>query len=174
MVQSLKQKGHVVAFIGRGIGAAQALREANVGLCFGTQGAEIVKACSAIVMSCKDFPFIIDILTWDRGIYDSVQIYTQFLLIASFVSLVIDFVMVVSSSDPLRLNAVVAVSIGKIPFPVFQLLRMKLIAGTARLRFGQWGLCIAFSAAPSMVTWFLRCMPPLGNFKLPALTPKID
>ncbi|XP_022846263.1 calcium-transporting ATPase 12, plasma membrane-type-like [Olea europaea var. sylvestris] len=85
MVQSLKQKGHVVAFIGRGIGDAQALREANVGLCFGTQGAEIVKACSAIVMSCKDFPFIIDILTCGRGIYDSVQIYTQFLLIASFV-----------------------------------------------------------------------------------------
>ncbi|CAA3033387.1 calcium-transporting ATPase 12, plasma membrane-type-like [Olea europaea subsp. europaea] len=299
MVQSLKQKGHVVAFIGRGIGDAQALREANVGLCFGTQGAEIVKACSAIVMSCKDFPFIIDILTWGRGIYDSVQIYTQFLLIASFVALVIDFVMAVSSSEPPGLSAVVAVSTGKIPFPVFQLLWMKLIAGTlavlalniekpsqdvmrrpprnmkeplitaqmrkkigaqalyqiaiflvihfkgkslfnvndkekdslvlstyilcqafnifnprlleknifeemqkkklllsiigliisiqfimvellngfsetARLGFGQWGLCIAFSAAPSMVTWFVRCIPPLGNFKFPMLKPKID
>ncbi|XP_022846801.1 calcium-transporting ATPase 12, plasma membrane-type-like [Olea europaea var. sylvestris] len=299
MVQSLKQKGHVVAFIGRGIGDAQALREANVGLCFGTQGAEIVQACSAIVMSCKDFPFIIDILTWGRGIYDSVQIYTQFLLIASFVALVIDFVMAVSSSEPPCLSAVVAVSTGKIPFPVFQLLWMKLIAGTlavlalniekpsrdvmrrpprnlkeplitaqmrkkiraqalyqiaiflvihfkgkslfnvnakekdslvlstyilcqafnifnprfsekniveemykkklflsiigliisiqfimvellngfsgtARLGFGQWGLCIAFSATPSMVTWFVRCMPPLGNFKLPMLKPKID
>ncbi|CAA3024943.1 calcium-transporting ATPase 12, plasma membrane-type-like [Olea europaea subsp. europaea] len=72
MVQSLKQKDHVVASIGRGIGDSQALSKANVGLCFGTQGVEIVKACSAIVMSCKDFPFIIDILTWGRGIYDSV------------------------------------------------------------------------------------------------------
>ncbi|CAA2988001.1 Hypothetical predicted protein [Olea europaea subsp. europaea] len=34
MVQSLKQKGHVVAFIGRGIGDSQPLSEANVGLCF--------------------------------------------------------------------------------------------------------------------------------------------
>ncbi|CAA2974835.1 calcium-transporting ATPase 12, plasma membrane-type-like [Olea europaea subsp. europaea] len=299
MVQSLKQKGHVVAFIGGGIGDVQALREANVGLCFGTQGAEIVKACSAIVMSSKDFPLIIDILRWGRGIYDTVQIYTQFLLSATFVALVIDFVMAVSSSEPPGLNAVVAVSTGKIPFPVFQLLWMKLItgtlavlalntekpaqdvmqrpprnlkeplitaqmckkigaqasyqiaiflvihfkgkslfevddkekdslvlstyilcqafnilnsrlskknifkemqkkklfltviglivfiqfimvellngfSGTARLGFGQWGLCIASSAAPSMVTWFLRYMPPLGNFKLPMLKPKID
>ncbi|XP_022864495.1 putative calcium-transporting ATPase 13, plasma membrane-type, partial [Olea europaea var. sylvestris] len=211
MVQSLKQKGHVVAFIGRGIGDSQPLSEANVGLCFGTQGVEIVNACSAIVMSCKDFPFIIDILTWGRRIYDSVQIYTQFLLIASFVDL-----------RTHGLNAVIAVPTGKILFSVFQLLWMKLIAGTLavlalniekpsqdamlrprrnlkeplitaqrrkslfkekdslvlstyilcqtfsifnprllenifeemtdRLGFGQWGLCIAFSAAPSMVT----------------------
>lgn len=299
MVQSLKQKGHVVAFIGRGIGDAQALREANVGLCFGTQGAEIVKACSAIVMLYKDFPLIIDILRWGRGIYDCVQIYTQFLLSATVVALVIDFVMSVSSSKPPGLDAVVAVSTGKIPFPVFQLLWMKLIggtlavlalmiekpsqdvmqrpprnlkeplmtakmrnkigaqalhqiaiflvihfkgkslfnvndeekdtlvlstyilcqafnifttrlseknifeemqkkklflsiigliisvqfimvellngfSGTARLGFGQWSLCIAFSAASSMVTWFVRCMPPLGNFKLSMLKPKID
>ncbi|CAA3028189.1 calcium-transporting ATPase 13, plasma membrane-type [Olea europaea subsp. europaea] len=104
MVQYLKQKGHVFTFIGRGIGDAQALREANVGLCFGTQGAEIVNACSVIVLSCKDFPFIIDILTWGRGIYDIVQIYTQFLLIASFVALLIDFVIAVSSSEPPGLN----------------------------------------------------------------------
>ncbi|CAA3024945.1 calcium-transporting ATPase 12, plasma membrane-type-like [Olea europaea subsp. europaea] len=291
------EKGHVVAFIGRGIGDARALREANVGLCFGTQGAEIVKACSAIIMSCKDFLFIIDILTWGRGIYDNVQIYTQFLLIASCVALVIDFVMAVSSSEPPGLSEV-AISTGKIPFPVFELLWMKLIAGTLavlapniekssrdvmrrpprnlkeplitaqmrkkigaqvlyqiaiflvihfkgkslfnvnakekdslvlstyifcqafnmfnprlseniveemqkqnlflsiigliisfqfimmellngfsgtdRLGFGQWDLCIAFSATPSMVTWFVRCMPSLENFKLPVLKPKID
>ncbi|XP_022846267.1 calcium-transporting ATPase 12, plasma membrane-type-like [Olea europaea var. sylvestris] len=130
MVQSLKQKGHVVAFIGRRIGDTQTLREANVGLCFGTQEAEIIKACSAIVMSCKVFPLIIDILTWGRGLYDSVHIYTQFLLIASFAALVIDFVTAVSSSEHPGLNAVVAISTGKFPFPVFQLLWMKLIAGT--------------------------------------------
>ncbi|CAA2976332.1 putative calcium-transporting ATPase 13, plasma membrane-type [Olea europaea var. sylvestris] len=248
-------------------------------------------------MSCKDFPFIIDILTWGRGIYDSVQIYTQFLLIASCVALVIDFVMAVSSSEPPSLSEV-AISTGKIPFSVFQLLWMKLIAGTLavlalniekpsqdvmrrpprnlkeplitaqmrknigaqvlyqiaiflvihfkgkslfnvnakekdslvlstyilcqafnmfnhrlpeniveemqkkklflsiiglmisiqfimvellngfsgtdRLGLGQWGLCIAFSAAPCMVTWFVRCMPSLENFKLPVLKPKID
>ncbi|CAA2959140.1 Hypothetical predicted protein [Olea europaea subsp. europaea] len=49
-----------------------------------------------------------------------------------------------------------------------------LLTETARLGFGQWGLCIAFSAAPSMVTWFVRCIPPLGNFKFPMLKPKID
>ncbi|CAA3021594.1 calcium-transporting ATPase 12, plasma membrane-type-like [Olea europaea subsp. europaea] len=125
-------------------------------------------------MSCKVFPFIIDILTWGRGIYDSVHIYTQFLLIASFAALVIDFVMAVSSSEHLGLNAVVAISTGKFPFLVFQLLWMKLIAGIARLGFGQWCLSIAFSATPSMVNWFVRCVPPLGNFKLPMLKPKID
>lgn len=130
MVQSLKKKGRVVAYIGRGMGDVQAIREADVGLCFGTQGgAEILKACSAIVTQTKDFPLVIDILRWGRGFYDSIQTYTQFLITATLVDLVVDFVMSIFPSDPPDFDAVAVISSGKIPYPVFQLLWVKLILG---------------------------------------------
>ncbi|CDO99170.1 unnamed protein product [Coffea canephora] len=116
MVQSLKKKGNVVAYLGRGLGDVQALREADVGLCFGTQGGtEILKACSNIVIQKKDLSIVFDILRWGRGFYVSIQIYTQFLITATLVDLVVDFVMSIFPS--------------KIPYPVFQLLWVKLILG---------------------------------------------
>ncbi|CAK9165030.1 unnamed protein product [Ilex paraguariensis] len=130
MVQCLKQKGHVVAVIGCGIGDVQALREANVGLCLGTQGADVAKACSDIVIQDKNLASVISILRWGRGIFESVQIYTQFLLTASFVALVTDFVMAISIGEPPNIDAVALVSAGKVPYPVLQLLWAKLVMGT--------------------------------------------
>ncbi|XP_019191319.1 PREDICTED: calcium-transporting ATPase 12, plasma membrane-type-like [Ipomoea nil] len=129
MVECLKQKGQVVAFLGRGTGDVQALREAEAGLCFGTQGAEITKASSGVIMLNKEFPLLVDILKWSRGIYESIQVYTQFLLTATFVSMVLDFFMAVSASDPPNFDAMVSVSAGKVPYPVFQLLWIKLLLG---------------------------------------------
>ncbi|XP_071940559.1 calcium-transporting ATPase 12, plasma membrane-type-like isoform X1 [Coffea arabica] len=130
MVQSLKKKGNVVAYLGRGLGDVQALREADVGLCFGTQGGtEILKACSNIVIQKKDLSIVFDILRWGRGFYVSIQIYTQFLITATLVDLVVDFVMSIFPSDPPDFDAMAVISSGKIPYPVFQLLWVKLILG---------------------------------------------
>nr|GMD72006.1 calcium-transporting ATPase 12, plasma membrane-type-like [Ipomoea batatas] len=129
MVECLKQMGQVVAFLGRGTGDVQALREAEAGLCFGTQGAEIAKASSGVIMLNKEFHLLVDILKWSRGIYESIQVYTQFLLTATFVSTVLDFFMAVSASEPPSLDAMVSVSAGKVPSQVFQLLWNKLLLG---------------------------------------------
>ncbi|CAI9118275.1 OLC1v1019818C1 [Oldenlandia corymbosa var. corymbosa] len=131
MVQTLKKKGRVVAYIGGGLGDAQALREANVGLCFGSEGrAEIVKECSDIVIRDTKFPQVIEILKWGRGFYDSFQTYIQFLITATLVDLVIDFVMTMFPNGSAPSYAVATISSGEVPIPVFQLLWVKLILGT--------------------------------------------
>ncbi|CAK9165036.1 unnamed protein product [Ilex paraguariensis] len=130
IVQCLKQKGHVVAVVGCGIRDVQALREADVGLCLGTQGADIAKACSDIVIQHEDLASVINILRWGRGIFESVQIYIQLLLIASFVALVTDFVMAISTGEPSNIDAMALLSVGKVPYPTLQLMWVKLIMDT--------------------------------------------
>ncbi|CAI9118277.1 OLC1v1019820C1 [Oldenlandia corymbosa var. corymbosa] len=131
MVQSLKKKGRVVAYVGGGLSDVQALKEANVGLCFGTEGgAEILKASSDIVIKSKNLPSVIEILKWGRGFYDSIQTYIQFLLTATFVDLVVDFVMTIFPNGFTLFHAVAVISPGEVPIPVFQLLWVKLILGT--------------------------------------------
>ncbi|KAK2980668.1 hypothetical protein RJ640_011476 [Escallonia rubra] len=129
-VQCLKDKGNVVAFLGRGIGDVRALKEADIGLCFGSRSAEMAEACSEIIILNNEFPSAVDILRWGRGTYDGIQAYTEFLLTASFVALIIDSVMEISPREPRGVHFIEVVSEGKSPFPVFQLMWLKLIVGT--------------------------------------------
>ncbi|PIN04458.1 Calcium transporting ATPase [Handroanthus impetiginosus] len=69
MVQCLKMKGHVVTCLGQGIGDVMALREADVAICFEPKA-----------------------LRLQRGLYDTMQIYAQFLITATFVALIVEFV----------------------------------------------------------------------------------
>ncbi|KAK2980667.1 hypothetical protein RJ640_011475 [Escallonia rubra] len=130
MVQCLKEKGHVVAVMGRSIGDMQAMREADLGVCLSMKSADIAKACSHIVIRNEEFPSAVHIFKWGRGIYDSVQIYTQFLLTANFVALVVDSVMAVTPSKTPGINTMAVVSAGKAPYLVFQLMWVKLIMDT--------------------------------------------
>ncbi|CAI9106315.1 OLC1v1005444C1 [Oldenlandia corymbosa var. corymbosa] len=135
MVQSLKanNKERMVAYVGGGQGDAYAIKEADVGICFGTEGVpEILKAFSDIVIKKKDMNLspVIEILKWGRGFYDSIQTYTQFLITATFVDLVIDFVMTIFPNGFTLLYAVTDVTSGEVTIPVFQLLWVKLILGT--------------------------------------------
>ncbi|KAK2980672.1 hypothetical protein RJ640_011480 [Escallonia rubra] len=129
-VQCLKDKGNVVAFLGRGIGDVRALQEADIGLCFGSRSAEMAKACSEIIILNNEFPSAVDILRWGRGTYDGIQAYTEYLLTASFVALIIDSVMEISPRELRGVHFIEVVSEGKSPFPVFQLVWLKLILGT--------------------------------------------
>ncbi|CAI9090570.1 OLC1v1025372C1 [Oldenlandia corymbosa var. corymbosa] len=138
LVQTLKEKGRVVAYVGGSVSDAQAIKEANVGLCFGpaSEGrAEILKACSDIVIKDKKFLLVLEILKWGRGFYDSIQTYTQFLLTATSVDLVIDSAMTIfpngfSFYHPVvEVSAQASVASGKLAIPVFQLLWVKFILG---------------------------------------------
>ncbi|KAL3812551.1 hypothetical protein ACJIZ3_013819 [Penstemon smallii] len=130
MVQSLRQQRHVVACVGRGIGDIMALRAAHVPICFGILGAQFAVAYSPIVFTKRHFPLIVETLKWGRSICYNIQAYTEFLITATLVSLAIDFGTAVFANGPSTIDAVSQVSSGRVPYPAFQLLWVKLIVGT--------------------------------------------
>uniref|UniRef100_A0A5B7BIW2 Calcium-transporting ATPase n=1 Tax=Davidia involucrata TaxID=16924 RepID=A0A5B7BIW2_DAVIN len=130
MVRCLKQKGHVVAVTGDSIGDAMVLREANIGLSLGIQGTDMAKENSNIVILDDNFVSIVRVLRWGRGIYNNIQMFTQFQLTVSIASLLIDFVTAISAGEPPTIDIVAAISAGEVPYATLQLLWVKLIVGT--------------------------------------------
>ncbi|KAK0598887.1 hypothetical protein LWI29_000335 [Acer saccharum] len=116
MVQSLKQKGHVVAVTGDGTNDAPALKEADIGLSMGIQGTEVAKESSDIVILDDNFASVVTVLRWGRCVYNNIQKFLQFQLTVNVAALVINFVAAVSS--------------GKVPLTAVQLLWVNLIMDT--------------------------------------------
>ncbi|KAJ8543189.1 hypothetical protein K7X08_005712 [Anisodus acutangulus] len=112
------------------VGDAEALREANVGLSLGNQGTDTARDSSDIVIMDDNFASIARVLSWGRTTYNNVQIFTQYQLIATIVSLVIDFVTAISASEPVTINIVTLISAGNIPSAMLQVLWVKLMEGT--------------------------------------------
>ncbi|KAK9218411.1 hypothetical protein WN943_007048 [Citrus x changshan-huyou] len=116
MVQSLKQKGHVVAVTGDGTNDAPALKAADIGLSMGIQGTEVAKESSDIVIMDDNFTSVVTVLRWGRCVYNNIQKFLQFQLTVNVAALVINFVAAVSS--------------GKVPLTAVQLLWVNLIMDT--------------------------------------------
>jgi Ca2+-transporting ATPase len=116
MVQCLKQKGHVVAVTGDGTNDAPALKEADIGLSMGIQGTEVAKESSDIVILDDNFESVVTVLKWGRCVYNNIQKFLQFQLTVNVAALVINFIAAVSS--------------GKIPLTIVQLLWVNLIMDT--------------------------------------------
>ncbi|KAG9133623.1 hypothetical protein Leryth_019462 [Lithospermum erythrorhizon] len=129
MVTTLKEQGHVVAVVGDSMSDSSALREADVGICLGTEGADIVKGSSDIIILDDSFASVVKILRWGRCIYHNIQIFTQYQITAFIVSLVIDFETTAFASVPPTINVVTAISSGKVPYATIQILWVKLIVG---------------------------------------------
>ncbi|KAL5835403.1 hypothetical protein ACOSQ4_014900 [Xanthoceras sorbifolium] len=141
MVQSLKQKGHVVAVTGDGTNDAPALKEADIGLSMGIQGTEVAKESSDIVILDDNFASVVTVLRWGRCVYNNIQKFLQFQLTVNVAALVINFVAAVSS--------------GKVPLTAVQLLWVNLIMDTLG----------ALALATEQPTNDLMNQPPVGRSK---------
>ncbi|XP_058084767.1 LOW QUALITY PROTEIN: calcium-transporting ATPase 12, plasma membrane-type-like [Magnolia sinica] len=116
MVQTLKQKGLVVAVTGDGTNDAPALKESDIGLSMGIQGTEVAKESSDIVILDDNFTSVVPVLQWGRCIYSNIQKFIQFQLTVNVAALVINFIAAVSSGD--------------VPLTAVQLLWVNLIMDT--------------------------------------------
>uniref|UniRef100_A0A5B6YGK5 Calcium-transporting ATPase n=1 Tax=Davidia involucrata TaxID=16924 RepID=A0A5B6YGK5_DAVIN len=116
MVQSLKQKGHVVAVTGDGTNDAPALKEADIGLSMGIQGTEVAKESSDIIIMDDNFTSVVTVLKWGRCVYNNIQKFIQFQLTVNVAALAINFVAALTS--------------GQVPLTAVQLLWVNLIMDT--------------------------------------------
>ncbi|KAJ8760689.1 hypothetical protein K2173_017697 [Erythroxylum novogranatense] len=80
MVQCLKERGHVVAVTGKGMIGAFALKNADIGLSMGTQGADVGKESSDMIILDNNFASVVTILRWGRCLYENIQKLIQFQL----------------------------------------------------------------------------------------------
>ncbi|XP_008808020.1 calcium-transporting ATPase 7, plasma membrane-type-like [Phoenix dactylifera] len=139
MVQSLKQKGHVVAVTGDGTNDAPALKEADVGLSMGIQGTEVAKESSDIIIMDDNFDTVVTVMRWGRCVYTNIQKFLQFQLTVNIAALVINFVSAVAS--------------GEVPLTTVQLLWVNLIMDTMG----------ALALATDRPTKELMQKPPVGR-----------
>ncbi|XP_010278086.1 PREDICTED: putative calcium-transporting ATPase 13, plasma membrane-type [Nelumbo nucifera] len=139
MVQSLKQKGHVVAVTGDGTNDAPALREADIGLSMGIQGTEVAKESSDIVILDDNFASVATVLRWGRCVYNNIQKFIQFQLTVNIAALVINFMAAISS--------------GEVPLTAVQMLWVNLIMDTLG----------ALALATEQPTKELMEKPPVGR-----------
>ena len=89
LVDTLKQKGHVVAMTGDGVNDAPSIKAAHIGIAMGS-GTEVAKNAGRMILTDDDFATIVYAVEQGRKLYDNLTKYVRFVLI-SLVAFVLTF-----------------------------------------------------------------------------------
>jgi len=89
LVETLKQKGDVVAMTGDGVNDAPSIKAAHIGVAMGS-GTEVAKNAGRMILTDDDFSTIVRAVRQGRKLYDNLTKYVRFVLI-SLVAFVLTF-----------------------------------------------------------------------------------
>jgi Ca2+-transporting ATPase len=113
IVQSLQQRGHVVAMTGDGVNDAPALKSADIGIAMGMSGTEVAKEAGDMILTDDNFATIIGAVEEGRVIFSNLRQVVAFLLTTAsgevltlFAALVLGFQLPVTAVMILWINLV--------------------------------------------------------------------
>ena len=92
IVNTLKEKGKMVAMTGDGVNDAPALKLANIGVGMGITGTEVSKNVSDIILSDDSFSSIVTAVREGRRIFDNIRNVLVYLLTGNIAEILIVFI----------------------------------------------------------------------------------